>query len=363
MEKATAVGSFIMADGDGDPAASLRNNSYSMRWGSRNIKKFREIKPVQKREDGLALPTLYLHFLPQEFRIDRGGICQSLRAGNDMSEVVMKLPSEYLSEDFAANQCGGLTKQVQEVQNALRSQGEILVKTSGVSDGSADPGARFFSLKAARAKAGVSLDKPAFGIPEKSNQYLFVNNHASVVHFDDSVREAFNECIGNLAEEGAPAKKFSIFLKVFYEGGFGYNEKQPMGQNGYLPVNQGVAAMSTVPAFEGQIGIGTGYPYELPAAFLPFVETVPISIDAIKSMSDRHGRYGLTFTRVVWVWEGDKFESEATLDFCSICPHGAFFYVPEKLSDHQRIGGYVYAFGESKDTGNEALSQSEAAQD
>merc|ERR1719181_1806781 len=119
---------------------------------------------------------------------------------------------------------------------------------------------------------------------------------------------------------------------------------------GYLPVNVGVAAMHVVPAFEGAAGIGTGYPYQLPAAFLPFTETVPISIEAIRSMSARHGRYGLCFTRVVYVWEGPDFETDMALNFCSILPYGGFFYVPDSLKAHREKGGYVYAFGETKDT-------------
>merc|ERR1712187_554922 len=112
-----------------------------------------------------------------------------------------------------------------------------------------------------------------------------------------------------------------------------------------------------VPAFDGQLGIGTGYPYALPAQFLSFVDTVPISIEAISSMSDRHGRYGLAFTRTVFVWEGDLWDSQKTLDFASILPHGGFYYVPSTMKDHMAKGGLVYAFGESKDdkqAGNES---------
>merc|ERR1719194_173214 len=83
-------------------------------------------------------------------------------------------------------------------------------------------------LKTSRPKAEVNLPKPKFGIPESANQYLFVNNHDSVVHFDSSLREAFNQVIDEMPSMGEgfpPAKKMANFVKVFYEGGFGYNKK------------------------------------------------------------------------------------------------------------------------------------------
>lgn len=357
LAQVSAVASFIVPGEKEDPAARMRDGTYSMKWAGTSVTEFREVKIDHVMDASLALPTLYLHFLPQEFRIDKdcgrdSTLDQSLRSGNDMSEVVIKLPAEYLSKDFA-DRCEELKEHVDEVVRALRSQGEILVCETDVRAGTAQPGTRFFSLKAARAKAPVSLDKKAFGIPLESEQYLFVNNHSSVVYFDDRVKEAFTACIDGLNELAFPAaKKFAVFLKVFYEGGFAYNKKIPMGKGGYLPVNVGTAAMSVVPAFDGQVGIGTGYPYKLPAAFLPFTETVPISINAIREMSVYHGRYGLAFTRIVYVWEGDLWESKRTLDFCSILPHGGFFYIPDSLRGHEAKGGLVYAFGES--TGDSA---------
>lgn len=219
------------------------------------------------------------------------------------------------------------------------------------------PGQALLLAEDCKAEGGDPLPKKLFGIPEVAEQYLFVNNHASVVHFDTEVREAFNRCIEGLPEVAFPgAKQFCTFLKVFYEGGFGYNRKEAMGR-GYLPVNVGVAAMSVVPAFEGQLGIGTGYPYALPSKFLSFVDTVEISIEAIRSMSDRHGRYGLAFTRTVFVWEGDAWASDQTLDFASILPHGGFYYVPATLRDHVAKGGFVYAFGEEAEPSKEAVAE------
>lgn len=340
-----AVASLVIP-GEGDPAEELRNGAFSMQWGGDMVRKFREVKIPHVKKEELALPTLYLHFLHEDFRIGDGELDGDLRSGNDMSEVVVKLPAEYLTSDFA-ERCQELKEDVEIVAKALQAQGQLLVSACGAKEGRTQPAASFFSLKTARAKAPVTLDKKAFGIPMTAEQYLFVNNHTSVIYFNEETKAAFNSCIGGLQEVGFPAAtKFALFLKVFYEGGFGYNKKIPMGR-GYLPVNVGVAAMSVVPAFDGQVGIATGYPYKLSAPFVPFTETVPISIDAIRTMSEFHGRYGLAFSRVVYVWEGDLWGPSKTLDFCSILPHGGFFYVPELLSDHQTKGGLVYAFGES----------------
>lgn len=351
LSQASAVASMIMP-GEADPADTLRNGTFSLSWAGQTIKNFREVKPRHTIDTNLALPTLYLHFLHEDFRVEKGTLLQSLRAGNDMSEVVIKLPHQFLSRDFATHVCSDIKEDVEEVVKALKSHGEVFVSSSEVNSGTADPGTLFFSLKTARPKSGISLDKKAYGIPLDAEQYLFVNNHSSVNYFTATVKDAFNKCIGELSELGPEAAKFSTFLKLFYEGGFGYNKKIPMG-TGFLPVNVGVAAMSVVPAFEGAAGIGTGFPYAFPAPFLPFTETVPISIDAISSMSEFHGRYGVTFTRTVFVWEGDLWETSKTLDFCSVVPHGGFFYVPTDLDNHQAKGGLVYAFGESTDNAAE----------
>merc|ERR1712217_864727 len=126
------------------------------------------------------------------------------------------------------------------------------------------------------------------------------------------------------------------------------NYKQEMS-GGYLPRNVGIACMGVVPAFEGQCGISTGYPYLLESRFLPFHDTVPVTIGAISGMSSRHTRYGLCFTRCVHVWETEAFEREGVLNYCCVVPHGGFFYVPRTLRGHWQLGGLVYAFGEAKD--------------
>lgn len=344
-----------MLKGEEDPAQALIKSSLT--WGGTRASGFREVKIPHVVNADLCLPTLYLHFLDARFRTQRGGLDNALRAGNDNSEVIIKIDTGFLSDSFASR-CEDCTDAVQIVIQALKAQGELFIDSCSNNPLQVTPGVLYFSLKTARPKAGISLPKKLFGIPESAELYLFVNNHASVTHFDDEVKEAFTTCIGQLPESNsADAKLFATFLKVFYEGGFGYNEKHSTSGTSYLPVNVGVAAMSVVPAFEGQLGIGTGYPYALPGAFLSFVDTVPISIEAICSMSDRHGRYGLAFTRTVFVWEGDKWESSKILDFASILPHGGFYYVPALMKDHALKGGFVYAFGESKDDNVEGVNE------
>merc|ERR1719174_1830619 len=104
--------------------------------------------------------------------------------------------------------------------------------------------------------------------------------------------DAFEKCIEELLQGGEGFAKFGVFLKVFYEGGFAYNQKIQMGK-GYLPKNLGIACMDVVPAFDGQSGISTGYPYLLESRFLPFIDTVPVTIRGIANLSNRHKRYGI----------------------------------------------------------------------
>merc|ERR1712190_639159 len=165
------------------------------------------------------------------------------------SEIIIKTDNEFLTDGFASR-CTECVDAVKVVIQALKAQGEVFINNCSGNPLEVTPGTLYYSLKTARPKAGISLPKKLFGIPESSELYLFVNNHASVTHFDEEVREAFSTCIGALPESSsAEAKMFATFLKVFYEGGFGYNEKHSTSGTSYLPVNVGVAAMSVVPAF------------------------------------------------------------------------------------------------------------------
>jgi len=128
-----------------------------------------------------------------------------------------------------------------------------------------------------------------------------------------------------------------------------YNKKISTGSSSYLPKTVGVGALGVVPAFEGQGGISTGYPYHVGSQFFKFFDTVPVSIAPIREMSVRHGRYGLCFTRCVFVWDGGALETDGVLDFCSPAPHGGFFYVPSDPIQYKMQGGLLYAFGEAKD--------------
>lgn len=55
------------------------------------------------------------------------------------------------------------------------------------------------------------------------------------------------------------------------------------------------------------------------------------------------------FHALLLVWEDDAYQREGVLNFCSIMPHGGFFYVPSCLKNHRRLGGLVYAFGEQRE--------------
>lgn len=185
---------------------------------------------------------------------------------------------------------------------------------------------------------------------------------------DEDEVDAFECCIDELQDCGGDLLKLHVFLKVFYEGGFGYNSKisavdlaasagssTAEVSSAYLPKNVGIACMSVVPAFDGQVGIATGYPYVADSRLTPFTETVPVSISSIREMSPYHKRYGLCFTRCVFVWAGEDFEKDQTLNFTSVLPHGGFFYVPKSPKEHRETGGLIYAFGESKASFDSAL--------
>merc|ERR1711971_68607 len=156
--------------------------------------------------------------------------------------------------------------------------------------------------RTARPTAPISLDKAAFGIPGDASLYLFAENHVSVNFMTSQDSDAFQNCINELLGMDPECQKFAIFLKIFYEGGFAYNQKVEM-EKGYLPKNVGLASLGIVPAFEGQSGVATGYPYLMESRFLPFIDTVPVTIGTIANMSARHSRYGLCFTRSIFVWE------------------------------------------------------------
>merc|ERR1712124_132712 len=197
-----------------------------------------------------------------------------------------------------------------------------------------------------------------FGIPSEADLYVFAQNHKSVSFMDDDELEAFETCISELPERTSKyLQDFATFLKVFFEGGFGYNKRKYIDNSGaYLPQNVGIAALGVVPAFEGQLGISTGFPYAASHQNLPFIDTVPVTTRAISDMSDRHARYGLCFTRCAFVWEGDAYASDGTLDFCCVLPHGGFYYVPTNLKKYKHLGSLIYAFGEDTGSASETMS-------
>merc|ERR1711907_244460 len=166
--------------------------------------------------------------------------------------------------------------------------------------------------------------------------------------------EAFEESILELSDGNPQDRKLAVFLKVFSEGGFAYNEKIPLAGNSYIPKCVGVAAMSTVPAFDGQSGISTGYPYKISAGHRLFTDTVPVTIKAISNMSSFHKRYGLSFTRCI---DFTRAPGSEHVTFTNAVPFGGFFYLPETPDLYDELGGLLYAFGESEQ-GTEALAAS-----
>jgi len=361
MAAAVAV---LLVPGEDDPATMMTRGEMVLDWtmpdGSlRKVRKFRQVKMPQLREDDLALPTLYLHTLDQRFRVKDGEYSSNMRSGNDNSELMLVLPEDLVSQPRAFEP--ELKTAFDGVVKFLRSQGEVMV--SEVSSGGTllntklltkmDTHRLNFKLKTSRPKAGISLPKPQFGIPLEADIYLFVENHISVNFMTEKDREELEMCIAEFGNSDDKAlQAFSVFLKVFYEGGFAYNKKKQV-DGGYVPINLSITCLGVTPAFPDQLGISTGYPYQMKQAFLPFVDTVPVTIGAIAQMSDRHSRYGLCFTRAVHIWEPQGFEqmqeSDRVLEFASVCPHGGFYYVPSTLQKHAEIGGLTYAFGESKD--------------
>jgi len=252
---------------------------------------------------------------------------------------------------------GQLGEDLALVVTFLKSVGEVVVAAPQKQPGGfatmnysvdAAPARHWFSLKTARPKASITLDRAAFGIPLTADMYVFAQHHSSVAFLDERHQQAFQSCIAHLPQDLAHLK---IFISLFYEGGFAYNKKNKKEGGYYIPETVGVACMRVVPAFDGQLGIKPGDPYLLDSwtsRFMPFVDTVPVTIQAISGMSSMHQRYGLCFTRVIHVWESEDFEASQVLHFALLCPHGGFYYTPASLEEYWRDGCLIYAFGEDR---------------
>lgn len=339
----------------------------------RQVSKFRESEMPKLREERVLLPPLFLHKLDSRFMVQEGAVSKELRSGNDNVELFITLPMGCQQQqqggfldsigqklDELHTRGGNAEEGIQEsdfntVAQFLKSWGEVTVSENRPEPqrplvASVDSHRLYYRVQASRPKAAISLQpKKQFGIPEDASLYLFVQNHHSVPFMSDEETHAFQIMTeGCMGSEDEDLVAFSIFLKIFFEGGFCYNKKKPT-QGGYIPQNVCLCCLGLVEAFEGQSGIGSGYPYEVQAAFVPFADTVPVTIQAISDMGDRHARYGLCFTRCVHVWETEAFDKEGVLDFCSLLPHGGFYYVPRTLQRWTEVGGLIYAFGESKE--------------
>jgi hypothetical protein len=352
----------LLVRGTKDPSLVLKNGEMTMTWegtdgSTRTVSKFREVRPKAIQDANLALPSLYLHFLDKRFMLPENEMDNRLKGGNANAELRIVLPEMYLSK--ASNVWAAVDHDLQEKLNVvldfLHDQGEAV---SNAYSKSVSMQRLTFSLVVARPKCDITIPKDKFGIPSEEDLYVFAQNHRSVSHMSDEEIDAFETCISELPDQCSKyLQDFATFLKVFFEGGFGYNQRQNVGEgSAYLPKNVGIAALGVVPAFKDQLGIATGYPYLAGHKNLPFIDTVPVTIRGISGMSDRHARYGLCFTRCAFVWEGDAYASQGTLDFCCVVPHGGFYYVPSNLGKYKELGCLIYAFGEDTESANETMS-------
>jgi len=355
--------STLLVPGTEDPSSFLKNGGMTLSWEGtdgrrRTVSRFREQRPEQLTNADLGLPSLYLDFLDSRFYATNEEIDSRLKAGNANSELRIVMPEMYLSKSSRVwdELEAELRQKLNVVLEFLLDQGEA---PSNSDNKSVTIQRRIFSLVVARPKCDINIPKDKFGIPAEADLYTFAQNHRSVSFMDAEHIDAFEVCISELPDQSSKdLKVFAKFLKVFFEGGFAYNVRQylPGNSNAYLPKNVGIAGLSVVPAFEGQMGIATGFPYVVSHQYLPFIDTVPVTIRAISEMSDRHARYVLCFTRCAFVWEGDAYGSDGILDFCCVLPHGGFCYAPPSLRKYKEIGGLVYAFGEDKESANQAIS-------
>jgi len=91
---------------------------------------------------------------------------------------------------------------------------------------------RVFPLVVARSKCDITIPKDKFGIPSGADLYVFAQNHRSVSFMDEEEVDAFETCISEMADETSSyLKVFATFLKVFFEGGFGYNKRKYLNGN------------------------------------------------------------------------------------------------------------------------------------
>lgn len=359
----------IVLPGEEDPVTFVNRGGLELLWDEggirQHVRKFREQKPNRCIEGGVSLPTLYLHFLDARFLPrDDGEFDPTLRGGNDNAEMLIVLPKDPV--DLASVGDASLQQAVATVLNYLKMHGQAPVSAlssdkPGTLRACACPERLYFSLKTAQPKANISLDKKAFGIPFDAELYLFVQNHSSVADMDNEDRAAFELCIDVFGHSGCEElRSFSVFLKIFYEGGFGYNKKIDLESGrAYIPKNVGIACMNVIPAFDGQAGISTGQPYHADPEFVDFAGTVPVTIRSISSMSQLHQRYGLCFTRCIHVWAGPNFARDGVLDFCCLTPHGGFYYVPATPKQLHNLGGLVYAFGDARHDSNAEMTDAD----
>merc|ERR1719203_391357 len=100
----------------------MRRGGIELSWSGRKVTRFRETPMRHVVSADLLLPTLYLHFLDDQFRIKDKEYNNALRAGNDNSEVQLVLPdAPYLYPDYNGVS-GELVDALAVVAKFLRSQ-------------------------------------------------------------------------------------------------------------------------------------------------------------------------------------------------------------------------------------------------
>lgn len=352
----------ILPPGNEDPATVMER--IEMEWAHETITSFNAVptERFQAEADDLPdLPDLYLLDLHEKFRDGKHQTAEMshlLRAGNANEELRIVLPADCLEPPHHLIE-PGFVEDYNRTINFLKAVGEVPVKECTAKPGvfgapptgyttTAASNEVSFPLRASRPKAAISLDKAAHGVPEDASIYLFLENHRSVAQMNEQDHEAIAAVIEALAnDEREDAQELGRFFKIFYEGGFAYNKKEYETAETFAPVNCTIAVMSPEKRRDlpNQQPLSFDAPIVLPPQFLPFSDSVPVTIEGIRDMSKRHRRYGLFFTRTIHIWQGEAFSGENKLDYCALAPNGGFFYVPDNLTDFLEFGGILYPFG------------------
>ena len=178
----------------------------SIDWAGAATNGLVEETPPRVVDAGLRLPTLFLHFLSDVYRLGDEEINVGLRAGNDNSEILLCVPWDVL-----VRQCGRF-EILTPVATFLRRHGQAVCGPVQDRPGAFSPQRRLktridpkklrYELKTSRAKANVNLARAAYGIPASADTYMFAENHSSVLFASSEEKRSFAEGIDLLSEDG-----------------------------------------------------------------------------------------------------------------------------------------------------------------